>query len=167
MFTIFKTFGWTALVATLGYAFVDSPEMVNLLMNPGAHQAQLNAYKATFDELENQDRIIIQRLVLKTQVCNAFKQKEITIQEAASCFQSIITAGNELSEVMLPGHEIYPANIRACLSLLIWLNDSEFKENDFEVVINDFSDIVNIAKNGGYEIKLPLPPAKVLADFIY
>ncbi len=167
MFTVFKTFSWTALVSALGYAFVDSPEMVNLLMNPGAHQTQMNAYKAAFDELVLHDQIVVQRLVLKTQVFDAFKSKEISIFQAASCFQTIITEGSKFTEVIIPGHESYSPNIRACLGLLLWLDDPAFRGNDFEVVINDFSDIVNIAKNGSYQIELPLPPAKLLADFIY
>ena len=167
MFTVFKTFSWTALVSALGYAFVDSPEMVNLLMNPGAHQTQMNAYKAAFDELVLHDQILVQRLVLKTQVFDAFKSKEISIFQAASCFQTIITEGSKFTEVIIPGHESYSPNIRACLDLLLWLDDPAFRGNDFEVVINDFSDIVNIAKNGSYQIELPLPPAKLLADFIY
>ena len=167
MFTVFKTFSWTALVSALGYAFVDSPEMVNLLMNPGAHQTQMNAYKAAFDELVLHDQIVVQRLVLKTQVFDAFKSKEISIFQAASCFQTIITEGSKFTEVITPGHESYSPNIRACLGLLLWLNDPAFRGNDFEVVINDFSDIVNVAKNGSYQIELPLPPAKLLADFIY
>ena len=167
MFTVFKTFSWTALISALGYAFVDSPEMVNLLMNPGAHQTQMNAYKAAFDELVLHDQIVVQRLVLKTQVFDAFKSKEISIFQAASCFQTIITEGSKFTEVITPGHESYSPNIRACLGLLLWLDDPAFRGNDFEVVINDFSDIVNIAKNGSYQIELPLPPAKLLADFIY
>ena len=167
MFTVFKTFSWTALISALGYAFVDSPEMVNLLMNPGAHQTQMNAYKAAFDELVLHDQIVVQRLVLKTQVFDAFKSKEISIFQAASCFQTIITEGSKFTEVITPGHESYSPNIRACLGLLLWLNDPAFRGNDFEVVINDFSDIVNVAKNGSYQIELPLPPAKLLADFIY
>lgn len=167
MFTVFKTFSWTALISALGYVFIDSPETVYLLINPSAHQTQMNAYKAVFDELVLHDQIVVQRLVLKTHIFNAFKSKEISIFQAASCFQSIITDGNKFGEVIPPGHENYSPNIRACLGLLLWLNDPLFKGNDFEVVINDFSNIVNIAKNGGYEISLPLPPAKLLADFIY
>ncbi len=75
--------------------------------------------------------------------------------------------GSKFSEVIAPGHESYSPNIRACLGLLLWLDDPAFRGNDFEVVINDFSDIVNVAKNGSYQIELPLPPAKLLADFIY
>lgn len=167
MFTVFKTFSWTALISALGYAFVDSPEMLYLMINPNAHQTQMNAYKAAFDELVLHDQILVQRLVLKTQVFDAFKSKEISIFQAASCFQTIITEGSKFTEVITPGHESYSPNIRACLGLLLWLDDPSFRGNDFEVVINDFSDIVNIAKNGSYQIELPLPPAKLLADFIY
>ena len=167
MFTVFKTFSWTALISALGYAFVDSPEMLYLMINPNANQPQVNAYKAVFDELVLHDQILVQRLVLKTQVFDAFKSKEISIFQAASCFQTIITEGSKFTEVITPGHESYSPNIRACLGLLLWLNDPAFRGNDFEVVINDFSDIVNIAKNGSYQIELPLPPAKLLADFIY
>jgi hypothetical protein len=167
MFTVFKTFSWTALISALGYVFIDSPETVYLLINPSAHQTQMNAYKAVFDELVLHDQIVVQRLVLKTQVFNAFKSKEISIFQAASCFQTIITEGSKFTEVIHPGHESYSPNIRACLGLLLWLDDPAFRGNDFEVVINDFRDIVTTAKNGGYEINLPLPPAKLLADFIY
>jgi len=167
MFTVFKTFSWTALISALGYAFVDSPEMLYLMINPSAHQTQMNAYKAVFDELVLHDQIVVQRLVLKTKIFDAFKSKEISIFQAASCFQTIITEGSKFSEVITPGHESYSPNIRACLGLLLWLDDPSFRGNDFEVVINDFSDIVNIAKNGSYQIELPLPPAKLLADFIY
>lgn len=167
MLLILRTFSWTALVALMGYAFVDSPDILDLLINPNAHQVSVNSYKTKFDDMARHDQIIVQRLVLKTQIFNAFKSKEISIFQAASCFQSIITKVSEYGEVIPSGHENYPVNIRACLGLLLWLNDSEFKGNDFEIVINDFSDIVNVAKNGGYEIKLPLPPAKLLADFIY
>ena len=48
MFTVFKTFSWTALISALGYVFIDSPETVYLLINPSAHQTQMNAYKAVF-----------------------------------------------------------------------------------------------------------------------
>ena len=141
--------------------------MLYLMINPNANQPQVNAYKAVFDELVLHDQILVQRLVLKTQVFDAFKSKEISIFQAASCFQTIITEGSKFTEVITPGHESYSPNIRACLGLLLWLNDPAFRGNDFEVVINDFSDIVNIAKNGSYQIELPLPPAKLLADFIY
>ena len=167
MFTVFKTFSWTALISALGYAFIDSPETVYLLINPSAHQTQMNAYKAVFDDLVLHDQIVVQRLVLKTQIFDAFKSKEISIFQAASCFQTIITEGSKFTEVIHPGHESYSPNIRACLGLLLWLDDPAFRGNDFEVVINDFSDIVNIAKNGSYQIELPIPPAKLLVDFLY
>jgi hypothetical protein len=117
--------------------------------------------------MNSRDQIIVQRLHIKNQVCNAFKLQEISIYQAASCFQTLILYSNDKYETMPNGHEHYTPNIRACLGLLLWLEDPAFKGNDFEVVINDFRNIVNIAKNGSYQIELPLPPAKLLADYLY
>jgi hypothetical protein len=167
MFTVFKTFSWTALVSALGYAFIDSPEMVLPLISPNDYQAQINNYKASYNEMNSRDQIIVQRLNIKNQVFNAFKQQEISIFQAASCFQTLIIYSNDKNETIPHGHENYTPNIRACMGLLLWLDDPAFRGNDFEVVINDFRNIVNIAKNGSYQIELPLPPAKLLADFIY
>ena len=167
MFTIFKNFSWAALVSALGYAFVDSTEMVNHLISPINYQAQINNYKAAYEEMNSRDQIIVQRLHIKNKVFNAFKQQEISIYQAASCFQTLILYSNDKYETMPNGHEHYTPNIRACLGLLLWLDDPAFKGNDFEVVINDFRNIVNIAKNGSYQIELPLPPAKLLADYLY
>ena len=83
MFTVFKTFSWTALVSALGYAFVDSPEMVHLI-SPNNYQAQINNYKASYDDMNSRDQIIVQRLNVKNQVFKAFKQQEISIYQAAS-----------------------------------------------------------------------------------
>ena len=84
MFTVFKTFSWTALISALGYAFVDSPEMLYLMINPNANQPQVNAYKAVFDELVLHDQILVQRLVLKTQVFDAFKSNACPNQNNCS-----------------------------------------------------------------------------------
>ena len=167
MFTVFKTFSWAALVSALGYAFVDSTEMVNHLISPINYQAQINNYKAAYEEMNSRDQIIVQRLHIKNKVFNAFKQQEISIYQAASCFQTLILYSNDKYETIPHGHENYSPDIRACLCLLLWLEDPAFKGNDFEVVINDFRNIVNIAKNGSYQIELPLPPAKLLADYLY
>ena len=77
MFTVFKTFSWAALVSALGYAFVDSTEMVNHLISPINYQAQINNYKAAYEEMNSRDQIIVQRLHIKNKVFNAFKQQEI------------------------------------------------------------------------------------------
>ncbi|NBR06991.1 MAG: hypothetical protein EBT92_14675 [Planctomycetes bacterium] len=167
MFTVFKTFSWTALISALGYAFVDSPETLYLVINPSAQQAQIDGFKSTFDELTAHDNVVVQRLGIKSMVFNAFRNREISIYEAASCFNAINMEGKKFGEAMAPGHENYPGYIRACLGLLFWLDDPALKGNDFEVVIDDFRNVVNIAKNGGYEIMLPHPPAKLLADFLY
>jgi phenylalanyl-tRNA synthetase beta subunit len=167
MFSIFKTFSWTALVSVLSYAFFDSPEIFYLTLNQNEHKDRIEVLNYAFEEMSVRDQILIQRLNLKNQVFNAFKQGEISIYEAASCFQTMILHCNDKKQIIPYGHESYGPNIRACLGLLLWLKDPEFKGTDFEVVINDFSDVVNIAKNGGYEIKLPTPPAKLLADFLY
>jgi hypothetical protein len=167
MFTIFKNFSWAALVSALGYAFVDSPEMLLPLISPNNYQAQINNYKATYDEMNSRDQIIVQRLHIKNKVFNAFKQQEISIYQAASCFQTLILYSNDKYETIPHGHENYSPDIRACLCLLLWLDDPAFKGNDFEVVINDFRNIVDIAKNGSYQIELPIPPAKLLVDFLY
>jgi hypothetical protein len=90
MFTVFKTFSWAALVSALGYAFVDSTEMVNHLISPINYQAQINNYKAAYEEMNSRDQIIVQRLHIKNKVFNAFKQQEISIYQAASCFQTLI-----------------------------------------------------------------------------
>lgn len=167
MFTILKTFSWAALVSALGYAFVDSPEMVHLLFNPNNYQEQINNYKNAYDEMSSRDQIIVQRLKLKSIVFKAFKQQEISIYQAASCFQTLILSSNDKKEMIPHGHEKYTSDIRACLGLLLWLDDPALKGNDLEVVINDFRNIVTIAKNGNYQIELPLPPAKFLADYLY
>ena len=167
MFTIFKTFSWAALVSALGYVFVDSPEMVHLLICPNNYQYQINNYKTAYDEMNSRDQIIVQRLKLKSIVLKAFKQQEISIYQAASCFQTLILYSNDKKEVIPQGHENYTSDIRACLGLLLWVDDPALKGNDLEVVINDFRNIVNIAKNGCYQIELPLPPAKLLADYLY
>jgi hypothetical protein len=167
MFTIFKTFSWAALVSALGYVFVDSPEMVHLLISPNNYQDQINNYKTAYDEMNSRDQIIVQRLKLKSIVLKAFKQQEISIYQAASCFQTLILYSNDKKEVIPQGHENYTSDIRACLGLLLWVDDPALKGNDLEVVINDFRNIVNIAKNGCYQIELPLPPAKLLADYLY
>lgn len=167
MFSIFKAFSWTALVSVLGYTFVDSPELIYLTINQNEHMKNIEDLNKAFDKMNVRDQILIQRLNLKNQVFNAFKQGEISIYEAASCFQTLILYSNDQNEIIPHGHESYSPNIRACLNLLIWLKDPEFKGTDFEIVIKDFSDIVNIARNGGYEIKLPRPPAKLLADYLY
>ena len=167
MFTIFKTFSWAALVSALGYVFADSPEMVHLLISPKNYQAQIINYKTAYDEMNSRDQIIVQRLKLKTMVLKAFKQREISIFQAASCFQTLILYSNDIKEVIPHGHENYTSDIRACLGLLLWADDPVLKGNDLEVVINDFRNIVNIAKNGRYQIELPLPPAKLLADYLY
>ncbi len=167
MFTIFKTFSWAALVSALGYVFVDSPEMVHLLICPNNYQDQINNYKTAYDEMNSRDQIIVQRLKLKSIVLKAFKQQEISIYQAASCFQTLILYSNDKKEVIPQGHENYTSDIRACLGLLLWVDDPALKGNDLEVVINDFRNIVNIAKNGCYQIELPLPPAKLLADYLY
>ena len=167
MFTVFKTFSWAALVFTLGYAFVDSPEMILPLIIPNNYHAQINNMKAAHDKMNSRDQIIVQRLHIKNQVFNAFKLQEISIYEAASCFQTLILYSNDKYETIPNGHENYTPDIRACLGLLLWLDDPAFKGNDFEVVINDFRNIVDIAKNGSYQIELPMPPAKLLVDFLY
>jgi len=167
MFTVFKTFSWAALVSALGYAFVDSTEMVNHLISPINYQAQINNYKAAYEEMNSRDQIIVQRLHIKNKVFNSFKQQEISIYQAASCFQTLILYSNDKYETIPHGHENYSPDIRACLCLLLWLDDPAFKGNDFEVVINDFRNIVDIAKNGSYQIELPIPPAKLLVDFLY
>jgi len=167
MFAIFKTFSWAALVSALGYVFVDSPEMVHLLISPNNYQDQINNYKTAYDEMNSRDQIIVQRLKLKSIVLKAFKQQEISIYQAASCFQTLILYSNDKKEVIPQGHENYTSDIRACLGLLLWVDDPALKGNDLEVVINDFRNIVNIAKNGCYQIELPLPPAKLLADYLY
>jgi len=117
--------------------------------------------------MNSYDQLLVQRNILKNQVSKAFKQQEISIYQAASCFQTLILYSNDKKEVLPHGHEKYTSDIRACLGLLLWLDDPAFKGNDFEVVINDFRNIVNIAKNGRYQIELPLPPAKLLADYLY
>ncbi len=170
MFSIFKTFTWTALVSSLGYTFIDFPETVYFLANPSEYQAKMDNIEAVFDEINACDQLMTQRNILKNQVFNAFKQKEISIYQAASCFQTLILYSNnkkDFKQVIPHGHENYTSDIRACLGLLLWLNDPAFKGNDFEVIINDFRNIVNIAKDGGYQIELPLPPAKLLADYLY
>jgi len=167
MFTLFKTFSWTALVSVLGYAFVDSPEVFYHLINSNEHQTQMDRYKAAFDDMNDRDQILMQTLHLKNQVYNAFIQHEISIYEAASCFQTVIFSRNGIKEIIPHNHENYSPNIRACLGFLLWLKDSEFKGADFEIVINDFRNIVNIAKTEGYEIMLPRPPAKLLAEYLY
>ena len=100
MFTIFKTFSWAALVSALGYAFVDSPEMLLPLISPNNYQAQINNYKATYEEMNSRDQIIVQRLHIKNQVFNAFKQQEISIYQAASCFQTLILYSNDKYETI-------------------------------------------------------------------
>ena len=167
MFSIFKTFSWTVLVSVLGYTFIDFPETVYFLINPNEHQAKIEKFKAAFEEMNSYDQLLVQRNILKNQVSKAFKQKEISIYQAASCFQTLILYSNDKKEVLPHGHEKYTSDIRACLGLLLWLDDPAFKGNDFEVVINDFRNIVTIAKNGRYQIELPLPPAKLLADYLY
>ncbi len=167
MFSIFKAFSWTALVSVLGYTFVDSPELIYLTINQNEPRAQIEALNEAFDKMNIRDQILIQRLNLKTQVFNAFKQREISIYEAASCFQTMILYSNDKKEIIPHGHEKYTSDIRACLGLILWLKDPEFRGTDFEIVIDDFIDIVDIARNGGYEIKLPRPPAKLLADYLY
>ena len=117
--------------------------------------------------MNSRDQIIVQRLKLKSIVLKAFKQQEISIYQAASCFQTLILYSNDKKEVIPQGHENYTSDIRACLGLLLWVDDPALKGNDLEVVINDFRNIVNIAKNGCYQIELPLPPAKLLADYLY
>ena len=167
MFSIFKTFSWTVLVSVLGYTFIDFPETVYFLINPNEHQANIEKFKAAFEEMNSYDQLLVQRNILKNQVSKAFKQKEISIYQAASCFQTLILYSNDKKEVLPHGHEKYTSDIRACLGLLLWLDDPALKGNDFEVVINDFRNIVTIAKNGRYQIELPLPPAKLLADYLY
>ena len=167
MFSIFKAISWTALVSALGYTFVDFPETVYFLANPNEFQTKISKNKAIFEEINARDQLMAQRNILKTQVLNAFNKKEISIYQAASCFQTLILCSNDKKEVIPHGHEKYTSDIRACLSLLLWLDDPALKGNDLEVVINDFRNIVNIAKNGSYQIELPLPPAKLLADYLY
>jgi len=167
MFSIFKAISWTAMVSALGYTFVDFPETVYFLANPNEYQAQIDNSKSAFDDMNMHDQLMVQRNILKNQVLNAFNKKEISIYQAASCFQTLILCSNDKKEVIPHGHEKYTSDIRACLSLLLWLDDPALKGNDLEVVINDFRNIVNIAKKGSYHIELPLPPAKLLADYLY
>lgn len=167
MFTLLKTFSWTALVSGFGYAFIDSPELVYHLIDIDEHQAQMVEFKAAFDDMNRRDLIIMQRLHLKNQVYNSFIQREISIYEAASCFQSLIFQSKGIKEIIPHGHETYSPNIRACLGFLIWLKSSEFAGTDLEIVINDFRNIVNIAKKEGNDVILPRPPVKLLAEYLY
>ncbi|MCY2940599.1 MAG: hypothetical protein NTV50_02895 [Planctomycetota bacterium] len=167
MFSIFKTLSWTVLVSALGYTFIDFPETVYFLVNPNEYQAQMDNSKAAFDEMNARDQLMVQRNMLKNLVSNAFKQQEISIYQAASCFQTLMLYSNDKNGKIPHGHENYTSDIRACLSLLLWLDDPALKGNNLEVVVNDFRNIVNIAKNGCYQIELPLPPAKLLAEYLY
>lgn len=167
MFAIIRTFSWAALVSTLGYVFVGGPELVLSLVDPENIQAEMVTMRTAFDQMAIEDQVVVQRICLKTDVLKAFKLNEISIEEAASCFLVILTERGKVREVIPPGHEHYSPNLRACLGLLLWLEDPEFKKSHLEFVINDFRDMVNIARNGGYEITLPPPPVRLLAEFIY
>lgn len=167
MFAIIRTFSWAALVSTLGYVFVGESELVLSLIDTDNTQTEIVAMRTAFDQMAIEDHIVVQRIGLKSDVLKAFKLNEITIEEAASCFLAILAEGGKVREVIPPGHEHYSPNLRACLGLLLWLEDPEFKKSHLEFVINDFRDMVNIARNGGYEITLPPPPVRLLAEFLY
>ena len=74
MFSILKTFSWTVLVSVLGYTFIDFPETVYFLINPNEHQANIEKFKAAFEEMNSYDQLLVQRNILKNQVSKAFKQ---------------------------------------------------------------------------------------------
>ncbi len=167
MVNLFKFFSWATIVSGLGLVFTEGPEAISDIFDTEASKSKMENFRIAFEEMTIRDHKIVQRLNLKTQIFNAFKNREITIQEAASCFQHLVLYSDPSTEIILPEFENYSPNLRACLGLLLWLNDPAFVGNDLEIKINDFRSVVNTAKLGNYHLELPKPNAKLLSDFIY
>ncbi|MSR31663.1 MAG: hypothetical protein EXR99_09175 [Gemmataceae bacterium] len=133
------------------------------LFNLVDYQEIIDDQKVKSQELEKFGNHVQERLGARNRAMEALVKKEISLREAAAFFYHI---RNPRDQFVSPSAENFHETTIACMILLKWIQSGgEINVIDCQKYAQFEAEVQAAIKKGG-PVNLPLPPAKLVADFL-